>query len=76
VAEPKEWLSANIKPMNSTVTCSIQDGGLSAKATVKTYRSPVYVKAAAAEARKTARATLATLREFMEEVESDGGADD
>jgi len=66
MAEPKEWLSANIKPSNSTITCSIQDGNLSAKATVKTYRDPKSIKMAAAEARRTARATLAALREFME----------
>ena len=71
MAEPKEWLSANIKPSNSTVTCSIQDGEVSARATVKTYRDPKSIKEAAREARKTARATLAALKE-IKEVETDG----
>lgn len=68
MAEPKEWLSANIKPTNSTVTCSIQDGQITAKATVKTFRDPKSIKASAQQARKDARATLAVLKE----VYSDG----
>lgn len=72
MAEPKEWLSANIKPTNSTVTCSIQDGNLSARATVKTYSSPKSIKQAARQARKDARATLVALREVEEVDGADG----
>lgn len=72
MAEPKEWLSANIKPMNSTVTCSIQDGNISARATVKTYSSPKSIKESAAQARKQARATLAALKEVFGDAGADG----
>lgn len=65
MAEPKEWFSAKIRPNGSTVTCSVQDGAVSARATVKTFSSPKYIKESAQEARKQARATLAALKEVF-----------
>lgn len=63
MAEPKVWFSANIKPMNSTVTCSVQEGNVSCRSTVKTFSSPKIIKESATQAKRQALATLEALKE-------------
>lgn len=59
--QAREWLSVHHSPRQTTVTCSMQDGVLSVRWTVKTFASQI--GEGVKQARSGARRAMAELRE-------------
>lgn len=66
----KEWFSVAHGPKSTTVTCSVQDGNLSVRWTVKAYASTI--KTGVAEARKGAHRAMSELKEAVGDAGADG----
>lgn len=71
-SEAKEWLKVTHSNKQTLVTCSLVEGNLSAKWTVKTYASEI--KKGVAQARKHARQGLADLRAALIELDAEEDA--
>jgi hypothetical protein len=64
---PKEWLRVSHTPTGSTVTCTLLDGNLSVRWTVKCYTHTI--RECVIEARAGAIKALADLRAMTEETD-------